>query len=397
MGLDMIHRGYGRAPGADRAADRCRRHWRRDTGFMTPVGWVYLTLSLAFIVALVAVIVMFVAGSHSKLAQRTADLVAARGAQLGLSLLITPVAPNAPGSVLDMAPDVRTQVVTEYIQDNVLPPNSSLSRYLAPLQTSDVVIVVNPVAPVSATVTVTARAGRNAQFISTATAVGTVAAANYVAPGRVSSYSGLPGGVLPLALDESALAATLGSQTADLAERRAVALDLGSNAFPASVDSAQIPGSHLLAVSSFLASESTATPSPAMRTGQQLILARWSESEGQPQAAANDAATTPGRDASGAFRAEDLLAGGIYGRPVIVPVVRGDVVTAFAVGRLEARDGGLVFEPIESVLSPLTGYDVDAPGVPPRIGSVGLALALKMPATTESPGEFILGTEEAVG
>lgn len=396
MGLNTIHMAHGHAICNGRSADRAARQLRRDAGFMTPVGWVYLVLSIAFVLALTAVIAVFVAGSHSTLAQRTADLVATRGAQLGLALLITPVAPDAPGSVLEMDETVRTQVITEYIQDNVLPLDSSLWRYLAPLQTSDVVIVVNPMMPVSATVTVTARAGRNAQFISTATAVGTVAAANFVVRGRVSTHSGLPGGVLPLALDESTLAATIASQTADVADRRAVAIDLGTNAFAASIDDSLVPGQHLLAVSSFLASESTVTPSPAMRTGQQLILARKSETGEAPEGDVGEAATAS-RDAKGTRSSQDLLASGIYGRPVIVPVVRDDVVTAFAVGRLEDREGTLVFEPIDSVLSPLTGFDADAPGVPPALGSMGLALALKMPETTEPPEEYILGSEEAVG
>lgn len=399
---DVAIHGVGTRCGrrGDRWTGRCvpsKRSPRRDEGFLTPVGWLYLTLTLAFLVALIGVIAVFIAGSHSTLAQRAADLVAERGAQIGLGILITPPPPGSPGSVIEMSEPVRTEVLTEYITDSVLPPDSSLWRYLAPLEPG--VDVVLSLTETSISVTVTARAGRNGQFITTRTASGAVAAANYVAEGRISLATGVPGGVLPLALDESALAATFGTRAASLAESRSVALDMGRNAFAVALDDSVAPADHLRAVSAFLAAQSDSTPSPAMRTGQRLVLARSTEAVRVASGDREDRGDSEaGRTFSEQTRvAADLLAPGIFDRPVIVPVVRDNVVAAFAVGRLGRQDDQLLFEPIQSALSPLTGFDAQAPRVPAEFRDSGLALALRPTIEGETPEDFAIGSEEAVG
>lgn len=354
------------------------RAQRRDAGFVTPVGWLFLFLTILFVLGLVAVIWFFVAGSHSTIARRTAEQVATRGSQLGLSILITPPAPGSPGSVIDMAEPLRTQVLTEYIVDNVLPPDSSLWRYLAPIEPGvDVILSLNAT---TVSVSVTARAGRNGQFVRTRTASASVAAANFVASGRVSPHTGLPGGVLPLALDASALDATVLARTAGIVSRRAVALHVGRNAFPASIDDASEPHEMLHSVSSFLASSGSGSPSPAMRIGQRLQLAREGSSSSPD-----------------AEEPAPLLALGIFDRPVIVPVVRGDVVAAFAVGRLHRSDDGLVFDPMASAPSPLTGFDEDAPGVSSDFRHHGLALAFRPTEPSEERVEPLLGDEREIG
>ena len=359
-----------------------------EEGFLTPVGWLYLMLSTAFVLALVAIIAVFVAGSHSTLAQRTADLVAERGAQIGLNILITPPPPGSPGSVLEMLEPERTEVLTEYITDNVLPADAGIWRYLAPLEPG--VDVVLAESGTSITVTVTARAGRNGQFVRTRSLTGVAAAANYVAAGRISTTTGLPGGVLPLALDETALASTLPSRAADLVDLRAVPLALGKNAFAVALDDSMTPDEHLRAVSAFLAAENATSPSPAMRTGQRLVLARTTREE-------NAESAVPAEGGEPIRVAEALLSPGILERPVIVPVVSGDVVTAFAVGRLAQSDEQLLFEPIRSAVSPLTGFDPEAPQVPDGMQRNGLALALRPAADVTPTGEFMIGSEEAVG
>ena len=369
---------------------------RRVDGFMTPVGWLYLLLTLTVVVAVVAVLVWYIASANVEVAERTAEAVANAGAVVGLQHLVSGVLPGSPFPVIGLPEPQRTQAVIDQI-NLVAVPNGALARYLAPFQPGDIDVTVSLLA---ATVTVTARTGRTGQFVHTATRSAVSRAANRVEAGTVLEAARedvRSGGVLPLAVDASAFR-RLKESTGSTGSKE-LPIALGSNAFAVLADdfrakesgvgALEAESQALLAAAEFLSFDGSGSPGgiapPAFTVGQQLRLSQAvvaptdgpSEIAGVKLIVGTRAA--PPSDGAAETRAAALSAHNrelsgmllerLEGRAVIVPLVDGDLVQGFAVASVtRLGEQGLGLELLPSALSPLARFDADAQ-------EVGAALA----------------------
>ncbi len=399
-------------PGATR---RCGP--RADAGFVTPLGWIYVLVVVSIVIVGSWFALRLVASAHTAVAQRVSTISANAGASLGLDFLLNGTDPISGFPVILLPTATRQQAVVNFVSANRA-PGPITSRYLAPLQSGDVFLNVGLS---GATLSVTARAGRNGQFVTTATRTSAVLPANWMSEGRIlETDSGrFTAGVLPLAIDLDRLRAAspgLGApgfngqpssqaarnepaMTTALDGSTRVPLQLGKTMFSvtssASSDSFG-PGagagdsSLLLAATEFLGydgGELRGAAPPEFSVGQRIQLSAVEEQSKANQPGAEigeNGAALVDREGEGEDPVVASIRAHLTGRNVVVPVVRGNIVRGFAVATVIDDQDGLALRFMPSTLSPLARYRVDGDQVDNELIADGIvALGFAPPSEPE--------------